>query len=192
MKQMAKDLPIINEAPPNCQACHYGKQSSLPFPKATWRASHKLQLIHTDLAGPQKTPSPKGSLYYIIFIDDMTRICWIYFLKRKSEDTGTFWNFKKRIENQSGRKIQTLRSNNGKEYTFEQFNMFCNEAGIEHHLTAPYTPQHNGVSERRNGHIMDMTRCMLHEKNLPKNFWAEAGNTTVFLQIKLSTKVVKD
>ena len=48
--------------------------------------------------------------------------------------------------------------------------MFCNEVGIEHQLTAPYTPQQNGVSERRNRYIMDRTRCMLHEKNLPKFF----------------------
>ena len=89
-------------------------------------------LIHTDLAGPQKTSSLKVNLYYIIFIDDMTRMCWIYFLKSKLEIVGVFWNFKKRIENQSGCKIQTLRSDNGKEYTSEQFNMLCNEAGIEH------------------------------------------------------------
>ena len=88
-KQMTKDLPVLDEAPSNCQAC----------PKATWRASHKLQLIHTDLPGLQKTLFLKGSLYHIIFIDDLTRMCWIYFLKRKSEVTRVCWNFKKRIEN---------------------------------------------------------------------------------------------
>ena len=53
--------------------------------------------------------------------------------------------------------------------------MFCNEVGIEHQLTAPYTPQQNGVSERRNRYIMDRTKCILHEKNLPKIFWAKAS-----------------
>ena len=58
-------------------------------------------------------------------------MCWINFLKSKLV-VGVFWNFKKWIENQSGSKIQTLRSDNEKEYTYEQFNMLCNEAGIEH------------------------------------------------------------
>jgi transposase InsO family protein len=74
------------------------------------------------------------------------------------------------VENQSGCKIQAVRSDNGKEYTSAGFNMFCEEAGIEHQLTAPYTPQQNGVSERRNMYIMEMARCMLHDKELPKKF----------------------
>jgi len=100
--------------------------------------------------------------------------------------------FKKMVETQSGYKIQFLRSDNGKEYTSTKFNLFCEEAGIAHQLTAPYTPQQNGVSERRNRSVMEMARCMLHEKELPKTFWAEAANTTVFLQNRLPTKALKD
>ena len=77
-------------------------------------------------------------------------MCWIYFFRFKSEVAGIFWKFKKWIENQSGCLIQKLRSDNGKEYTSNQFNQFSDEAGIEHQLTAPYTPQQNGVSERKN------------------------------------------
>ena len=97
-------------------------------------------------------------------------MCWIFFLKQKSEVVGVFMKFKVRVENESGCTIHILRSDNGKEYTSETFNHFCEEARIEHQLTTPYTPQQNGVSERRNRFIMEMTRCMLHEKNLPKKF----------------------
>ena len=87
--------------------------------------------------------------------------------------------------------IQALRFDNGKEYTSVQFIMFCGEeAGIEHQLTAPYTPQQNRVSERKNWTIMEMVRCMLHEKGLPKEYWAEATNTAVFLLNRLPTKAV--
>ena len=175
---------------PSCEACQYGKQTKLPFKQASWRATERLQLIHTDLAGPQRTASLKESKYYIIFIDDFSRMCWIYFLKSKSEVAGVFWKFKQWIEKQSGCMIQALRSDNGKEYTSEQFNMYCEEAGIEHQLTAPYTPEQNGVSERKNQTIMEMVRCMLHEKGLPKEYWAEAANTAVFLLNRLPTKAV--
>lgn len=92
----------------------------------------------------------------------------------------------------AGAKFRFLRSDNGKEYISHQFNLFCEEEGIERQLTAPYTPEQNGVSERRNRFIMEMARCMLHEKNLPKKFWAEAANTTVFLQNRLLMKAVKN
>jgi hypothetical protein len=169
-KEMANDLPELDDHISNCKACQFGKQNRKPFPKTTWRSTKKLQLIHTDIAGPQRTPSLNGSLYYVIFIDDFTRMCWIFFLKHKSKVARVFWNFKARVENESGCKIQTLRSDNGKEYTSEAFDQFCAETGIHHQLTVPYTPQQNGVSERRNRFILEMTRCMLHEKNLPKKF----------------------
>lgn len=189
-KQLVQGLPHLDANVPNCRACQFGKQARLPFSQSTWRANEKLQLIHTDLGGPQRTPSLKGSKYYIAFIDDFTRMCWIYFLRFKSEVAGVFWKFKQWIENQSGCKIQVLRSDNGTEYTSEKFNLFCEEAGIEHQLTAPYTPQQNGVSERKNRTIMEMARCMLYEKGLPKEYWAEAANTAVFLLNRLPTKAV--
>lgn len=189
-KDLAIGLPHIESELPNCNSCQYGKQTRLPFQQATWRATEKLQLIHTDVCGPQRTPSLNGSKYYIVFIDDFTRMCWIYFLRFKSEVAGVFFKFKQWIENQSGCKIQVLRSDNGKEYTSNEFNKFCEETGIEHQLTAPYSPQQNGVSERKNRTIMEMSRCMLHEKNLPKEYWAEAANTAVFLLNRLPTKAV--
>ena len=113
-------------------------------------------------------------------------------MKFKSEVAGIFWRFKKNVENQSNCRIQAIRSDNGREYTSTEFNLYCEEAGIEHQLTAPYNPEQNGVSERRNRYIMEMARCMLHEKNLPKVFWAEAANTTVFLQNRLLTKLLAE
>nr|KYP72430.1 Retrovirus-related Pol polyprotein from transposon TNT 1-94 [Cajanus cajan] len=84
------------------------------------------------------------------------------------------------------------RSNNGTEYTSEKFNQFCEDSGIEHQLIAPYTPQQNGVCERRNRYILEMTRCMLYEKNLPKEYWEEAASTTVFLHNRLPTKALNN
>lgn len=68
-----------------------------------------------------------------------------FLLKFKSEEAQIFWKFKARVKNENGCKIQTLRSDNGKEYTSVDFNKFCEDVGIEHQLTTPYTPQQNGV-----------------------------------------------
>ena len=119
-------------------------------------------------------------------------MCWIYFLKFKSEVRNIFWKFKAKVENESNCKIQTLRFDNGKEYTSHQFNSFCEEEGIKCQLTAPYTPEQNGVSERRNRFIIKMAICLLHEKNFLKKFWTEAVNTTVFLKNRLPTKAVNN
>ena len=104
-----------------------------------------------------------------------------FFFKFKLEVAGVFLKFKKMVENQSSWKIQVLRSYNGKEYPSKEFNLFCKEEGIEHQLIAPYTPQQNGVSEKRNRYIMEMTKCMFHDKELPMKFWVEAASTAVFL-----------
>lgn len=116
-KNLVQGLPYLGDDIPDCKTCQIGKQARIPFKNATWRATEKLQLIHTDLARPIKTPSLNGSKYYIVFIDDYTRMCWIYFLRFKSEVASVFWKFKQWIETQSGCKIQALRSDNGKEYT---------------------------------------------------------------------------
>ena len=84
-----------------------------------------------------------------------------------------------------------IRSDNETEYIADKFAKFCEVAGIEHQLTATYTPQQNGVSERKNRTIMEMARCLLFEKEMPKMFWAEDVNTAVFLQNKLPTKALK-
>lgn len=190
-RNMVQGLPLLEDLKSVCKACQFGKQTRLPFTQTIWRATQKLQLVHTDLSGPKSESSLKGSRYYIAFIDDLTRMCWIYFLRFKTEVAGVFWRFKAWIENQSGCRIQVIRSDNGTEYTSEQFTKFCEEARIEHQFSTPYTPQQNGVSERKNRTIMEMSRCMLHEKDLPKKFWAEAANTAVFLQNRLPTKSVQ-
>ena len=139
--QLAVGLPDLKKNFPTCIACQYGKQSKLPFPhKSTWRSSHKLLLVHTDVGGSQRTPSLKGSKYYITFIDDYTIYCWIFFLNFKSEVVDVFWKYKALVENQSGAIMQVIRTDNGTEYTFEIFNNLCEETDIEHQLIAPYTP----------------------------------------------------
>ena len=94
-------------------------------------------------------PSLNGCLYYIIFIDDYSRRTWIYFLKQKesTEVLSKFKEFKALVENQSGQKIKTLRSDNGGEYISNIFKNFCITVGIKREFFVPYNPQQNGIAE---------------------------------------------
>ena len=168
---MVDDLPIISVHSGVCGVCQLGKLSKTPFPiNQAWKTTEKLQLIHTDdMCGPISIPTYNGSKYFLLFIDDFTRYCWIYFLKNKSEVFAMFLKFKVAVENQNAHLIKALRSDNGTEYTSTQFQLFLQKAGIHHQFTVTYTPQQNGVSERKNRSIMNMARCLLFEKNLPNN-----------------------
>ena len=75
---------------------------------------------------------------------------WVNLIKQKSEVFQTFKQFKKMVENYSGANIKILRTDGGGEYTSHEFESFCVESGIQHEVTAPYTPQNNGLAERRN------------------------------------------
>ena len=86
------------------------------------------------------------------------------------------------MENQTRRKIQELGSDNEGEYTSKEFDGYCRQEGIRRQLTVPYTPEQNGVAERKNKSIVEASRAMLHDQSLPFFLWAEACSTTVYLQ----------
>lgn len=187
---LVEDLPQLGSEVSDCEVCLQGKLVRKPFQKTRWRAKEKLQLVHSDVCGPMPEESLNKSKYFVTFIDDCTRFCWVYFLKQKSEVDEVFLRFKQEVENEANCKIKTVRSDNGGEYTSKRFKAICENSGIKQQFTVPYTPQQNGVSERKNRSIVEMGRCMLQGKQLPKSFWAEAVNTAVFLLNRLPTKAL--
>lgn len=74
------------------------------------------------------------------------------------------------VEKQSGCKLKKLGTDSGGEYTSREFSIFCMYEGIEYKIITPYTPHHNGIAERRNISILNMTRSMLKAKEVPKRF----------------------
>ncbi|GMJ05590.1 hypothetical protein HRI_004228200 [Hibiscus trionum] len=191
--KMVNGLPEIK--PPNqlCEACIKGKQHRQSFEVGkSWRARRPLEIVHTDIAGPFDIPSLGGNRYYLTFIDDYSRKCWVYVLKQKSEALDKFKEFKAMAEKQSGQYLKILRSDRGCEYTVKLFEDFCKEHGIIHQLTVRYTPQQNGVAERKNRTILDMARSMIKGKHLPRNFWAEVVRCAVYLLNRCPTKSVRN
>jgi len=82
-------------------------------------------------------------------------------------------------------KILKVRSDHGREFENEPFEAFSKKHGIIHEFSSPRTPQQNGVVERKNRTLQEMARTMIHENNLAKHFWAEAVNTTCYVQNKI-------
>jgi len=134
--------------------------------------------------------SLSGYVYYVSFIDDYSRKTWVYFLKSKDEVLGKFKEFKALVENLSERKIKTLRSDNGGEYTSNEFGIFFIDVEIKRELATPYNPQQNGVEERKNRTIMEAVNTMIHDRDLPMHLSIEAARTTVYVQNRLSNSAL--
>ena len=109
-----------------------GKYTKTVFPSSDSRSAGILDLIHSDLCGPMSSVSLRGFEYYVTFNDDYSRKTWIYFLrsKKSKEVLQRFQNFKPLMENQTGRRIRALRSDNGGEYTSKEFDEFCRHESI--------------------------------------------------------------
>ena len=127
-----------------CEKCVLGKQKRVKFGTAIHNTEGILDYIHTDVWGPTKTASLGGKHYFVTFVDDFSRRVWVYTLKSKDEVFETFLVWKKIVENQTGRKIKVLRSDNGTKYQNDQFSYFCKKEGISPHCTVRDTPQQNG------------------------------------------------
>ncbi|GJZ51127.1 retrotransposon protein, putative, ty1-copia subclass [Tanacetum coccineum] len=171
-------------------ACMSGKMARKPYSHQVERAKDLFRLIHTDVCGPFKIMSRQGAYYFVTFTDDFSRYGYVYLLKHKHEVFETFKVFQKEVENQLGKTIKSLRSDRGGEYMSQEFLNHLKDHGIIAHRTPPYTPQHNGVSERRNRTLLDMVRSMMSQTTLPKSFWDYALESAARILNMVPTKKV--
>jgi hypothetical protein len=139
-----------------------------------------LKLLHMDLFGPIAYISIGGSKYCLVIVDDYSRFAWVFFLQEKTQTQDTLKRFLRRAQNEFGLRIKKIRSDNGTEFKNSQIEGFLEEEGIKHEFSSPFTPQQNGVVERKNRTLLDMARTMLDEYKTPDRFCAEAINTACY------------
>ncbi|KAH9754149.1 Integrase catalytic domain-containing protein [Citrus sinensis] len=165
---------------PFCEHCVTSKQHRLKFSRSIARSKCILDLIHSDV---WESPdiSMGGAKYMVTFIDDYSRRCWVYQIKKKSDVFLVFKEYKARLELESGKKIKCLRTDNGGEYTDGEFLAFCKQKGIQRQFTVAYTLQQNGVAERMNRTLTERIRAMLRTAGLPNSFWEEAAKTACYI-----------
>ncbi|GAU38713.1 hypothetical protein TSUD_396410 [Trifolium subterraneum] len=169
-KNMVLGLPSVIAPVDTCTTCLLRKHPRSSF-KSNFpmRSSEVLNVVHSDICGQ---------------IDVLSTA--------KSEAFKVFKRFKTRVEKQSDKSIKVLRTDGGREYTSKEFENYCKDQGIIHEVTTSYTPQHNGLAERRNRSILDMARSMVKQKGLPHRFWGEAVSTAVDILNRTPTKKLKD
>ncbi|KAJ9552913.1 LOW QUALITY PROTEIN: hypothetical protein OSB04_016958 [Centaurea solstitialis] len=175
----------------NCQSCLSGKMTKEPFNKDNERASDLLEIVHTDVCGPVSHEARGGYQYFITFTDDFSRYGYVYLMRHKSESFEKFKEYQNEVQNQLDRKIKFLRLDRGGEYLSQEFGNHLIECGIVSQLTPPYTPQMNGVSERRNRTLLDMVRSMMCHSTLPVSFWGHALETAAHILNRAPTKSVE-
>ncbi|GKA76891.1 retrovirus-related pol polyprotein from transposon TNT 1-94 [Tanacetum coccineum] len=130
-----------------CEHCVIGKQKRVSFSKEIHQTKGTLDYLHADCWGPSRLPSLGDARYFLSIIDDFLRMTWVFMMKHKSEAFEKFKHWKILIENQTGRKIKRLCTDNGLEFCLREFNDFCRDEGIARHYTVRYTPQQNRVAE---------------------------------------------
>ena len=105
----------------------------------------------------------------------------MYYIEKKSEVFDCFRYLKSFVKRETVRKIKCLRSDGGKEYFSGQFNSYLQQMGIQREFSCRYTPEQNGVAERKNRSVVEATRVMLEEKSMRKFYWAEVVRTAVYI-----------
>jgi transposase InsO family protein len=175
-----------------CEGCLLGKAHRTRMPSvATTRAKEPLELVHSDVCGPFRTPSMGGFLYYVLFVDDCTRMVIAYPIAKKSDVLDRFLTFKAWAEAKTGKRLRAFRTDGGGEYFSHAFSEHLRTSGVARQKTPPYTPEHNGVAERANRTLMEAVRALLIHARLHKRFWALALHTAVYLRNRSPTSAVE-
>jgi hypothetical protein len=188
--QVVRYIPRISK-PTNiiCKPCQHRKQTRVSFKNKEYSTSNPLELVHTNLCRKARTQNLKGESYFMLLIDDYTRMTWVTFLKEKPDAFEKFKSFKGLIENETDLKIKRLRSNKGGEFTSYEFEEFCENHGIKSHFSSARAPRKNGVVERKNKKLQEMAKTMLNESKLPDTFWREAISTTIYILNRVQIRV---
>ena len=186
---MVEGPPILEHIHQLCGDCVTTKLKRRPFPdRAKRRAEGLLDLVHGDLCGPITPTTPGGKSYFFLLVDDRSRYMWVALLSAKSDTLAAVRKFQAKVEVETGRRLRVLRTDHGGEFTSVEFEQYCADRGVHRQHSAPYSPQQNGVVERRNQSVVTMARSLLKGRNMPAVFWGEAVATAVFLLNRAPTK----
>ena len=181
----------INPQSLRCDICQFSKHSRHSFIPRPHQPSHPFSLIHGDTWGPSKIQNISGARWFLLLVDDHSRLSWTFLMKEKSETSHIFQNFHKMIQTQFQTYIQVLRTDNARDFFNSVLGSYLQSNGIIHQSSCVDTPQQNGVAERKNRHLLEVARSLLFSSHVPKRFWGEAVLTATYLIIRMPSRVLK-
>jgi transposase InsO family protein len=180
-----------------CGTCEVSKHKLSSFPrKAAHRATQPRELVYMDVMGPFEVESHGRARYLLGLTDAATCYRWVYPMatKGKALECVERWMAELKADPRARgwrvKQIDSLRSENGGEFTGHDFKAFCRAQGVQQTFTGAYAPQQNGVAERTNRTLIEMVRSMLRYSGLAKEYWGEAANTAAYTINRLSTDVL--
>jgi hypothetical protein len=177
MKKMVKEelvrgLADFGSVEQPCGACLAGKQRRMSFPvQAQYHAERLLELVHGDLCDNISPPTPAENQYFLLMVDDKSRFVSIVLLPMKDRAPEAIKSFQLKAEAETRQNLGGLCTDHGGEINSASFLEYCRGQGVQRQLTVPYSPQQNGVVERRNATVVGAARSMLRAKGLPNWFW---------------------
>lgn len=157
-----------------CESCIIGKISRSPFPKEAVPTNDVLDCIVSDICGPMPVTSLGGSRYFVTFIDVHSKYSAVYFLKTKDEVELKVIEHLELLSNTFRKKVKSFRTDRGTEYMSNKVQTYLKSNGIKYQCTVAYSPQQNGIAERKNRTLVEACRAMLSESGMPREYWAEA------------------
>lgn len=181
----------IEEEYMKCAICIENKMHNLPFKNNRRKAEGILEIVHTDLNGPHRTPGNQGEKYFLSFIDDYSKLAKVYCIQSKDQVYGCLVQYVNECQNLTGKMIKELICDNGKEYINSRTFQFAREKGIIIKPCPAYVHQLNGTAERFNRTIMDMARCLLSEAKVERRYWPEIVKAAAYLKNRTLTNTIE-
>ncbi|GJT35936.1 putative RNA-directed DNA polymerase [Tanacetum coccineum] len=192
LEELKHDLYLKNNIDnKSCEICLKAKQTREPFPLSEHKSTALGELVHLDLWGPYKVVSKEGHRYFLTIVDDYSRAVWAYLLKSKEEVFDCVYTFFNLIKNQFHKSVKVFRSDNGTEFLNHKMTKFCGTNGIIHQTSCAYTPQQNGIVERKHRHLLNVARSLLFQGGIPLYLWSECIITASYLINRFPSSVLK-
>lgn len=173
-----------------CSVCILAKSHRVPYPLSLNKSMIPFALIHSDVWGPSPVTTYAGIRWFVTFVDDCTRMTWLYVMKHKSDVGPIFRVFHKMIQTLFSLPSKVFRSDNGGEYINSELSQFFQDIGMIHETSCSQTPEQNGVAECKNRHILEVARTLLIGASVPKQFWADAVIHAIYLMNRMPSRTL--
>ena len=183
---------FLNKDPSSfhCDICALAKHHKNHYPTRLYTPTSPFSLIHSDIWGPSRVSTLKEKRWFMTIIDDHTRISWVYLLKEKNEVETIFKTFFNMVQTQYSAQIKMIRSDNGREYFSKTLQFFFDEKCVIHQSSCTDTPAQNGIAERKNRHLLEVTRSIMFSAKIPKYLWGDALLHATYLINRMPSKIL--